>query len=124
MERLNEISARVIRAGIEVHRALGCGLLESAYHRCLESELRFDGLKVKSEVELPVVYRDVRLEKGYRIDLLVEDSVIIEIKSIAEINTKHRMQLLTYLRLADKRLGLLMNFGKPLLRDGIVRLIN
>ena len=124
MDRINEISSEIIKAGIEVHRALGCGLLESAYQKCLASELRLNGLRVESEVELPVVYRDMRLEKAYRVDLLVERTVIVEIKSVAEVSTKHRMQLLTYLRLANKKLGLLINFGRPLLRDGIVRVIN
>ena len=124
MKRINEISSKIIRASIEVHKNLGCGLLESAYHKCLEYELKSNGFKVESELELPVYYKNIKLGKAYRIDLLVEESVIVEVKSIAETNTKQRMQLLTYLRLANKKLGLLINFGKPMLKEGIVRIIN
>lgn len=124
LEKINEVSFRVIGACVEVHKSLGCGLLESAYRKCLESEFRSSGLEFKSELEVPVVYKGVRVDKAYRLDFLIEDLVILEIKSVHELCTKHKMQLLTYLRLANKKLGLLVNFGKPMLKQGIVRVIN
>jgi GxxExxY protein len=120
----NEISNKVIGAAIEVHKILGPGLLESAYEVCLERELNIQGLSVQRQLALPLVYKDVKCDIGYRIDLLVEDKVIIEIKSIEAINPIHIAQVLTYLRLSNRKLGLLINFNVPLLKDGIKRLVN
>ena len=120
----NEISGQIVDAAIKVHTALGPGLLESAYQGCLAYELRKRGLKVEVQLGLPVVYDDVNIEVGYRIDLLVEDRVIVELKSVDKIAPIHQAQLLTYLRLSDKRLGLLINFNVLHLKDGIKRMVN
>ena len=120
----NEISGQIVDAAIRVHSALGPGLLESAYQACLAFELTSRGLHVETEVGLPVVYRDVRLEVGYRIDLLVESTVIVEIKAVETLLPIHEAQLLSYLKLADKRLGLLINFNVQRLKDGIKRMAN
>ena len=120
----NEISKKIIGAAIEVHKALGPGLLESAYETCLERELTERGLSVERQAELPVVYKDVRCDVGYRIDLLVEGKVIVEIKSVEALNEIHIAQVLTYLKLSECRLGLLINFNVKLLRNGIKRLVN
>jgi GxxExxY protein len=112
----------IIGAAIEVHRALGPGLLESAYEACLIYELRLRRLKVESQKPLPVFYKDVMLECGYRLDLLVEDQVIIEIKSVHTIAPIHEAQLLSYLKLSDCKKGLLINFNVKLLKDGIRRM--
>ncbi len=109
---------------MEVHSALGPGLLESAYEACLIFELRRLGLKAEAQVELPVLYRGVKLNLGYRIDLLVEDAVIVELKSVDTIAPIHQAQLLSYLRLSGKNVGLLINFNVPHLKDGIKRLVN
>jgi GxxExxY protein len=122
--RLNEISGIVVDAAITVHRALGPGLLESAYEACLLYELRKRGLQVEVQVALPVVYESVRLEIGYRIDLLVENAVVIELKACEAIAPVHRVQLLSYLKLSNKPLGLLLNFHVALMKDGIVRMKN
>ena len=119
----NEISGQIVDAAIKVHTALGPGLLESAYQGCLAYELRKRGLKVEVQLGLPVVYDDVNIEVGYRIDLLVEDRVIVELKSVDKIAPIHQAQLLTYLRLSDKRLGLLINFNVLHLKDGIKRMV-
>jgi GxxExxY protein len=121
---LNRISGAIIDAAISVHSALGPGLLESAYEACLLYELRKRGLSVEAQVPLPVVYESVRLEIGYRIDLLVEDVVVVELKACESIVPVHRIQLLSYLKLSKKPLGLLLNFHVPLMRDGIVRMKN
>jgi GxxExxY protein len=121
--RLNEISGAVVDAAIAVHRALGPGLLESAYEACLY-ELRKRGLQVEAQVALPVVYEAVRLEIGYRIDLLVENAVVVELKACEAIAPVHRVQLLSYLKLSDKPLGLLLNFHVALMKDGIMRMKN
>jgi len=123
-ERLNWITENIIRSAIEVHRALGPGLLESAYEACLAFELSQRGLKVEQHKPLPVVYRDVKLECGYRIDLLVEDSVIVEIKAVDALISIHQAQLLSYLRLSGCKVGLLINFNVKILKDGLRRVVN
>ena len=114
----------VVDSAIRVHRVLGPGLLESAYQACLIAELEDRGLHVESQIVLPIVYRSVILESGYRIDLLVQDEVIVELKSVATLLPVHESQLLSYLRLSGRRLGLLINFNVPLLKDGIKRIAN
>ena len=123
-DELNSISGMVVDSAIQVHRALGPGLLESAYQACLRAELEDRGLHVESQVVLPIVYRSVILEPGYRIDLLIQDEVIVELKSVAALLPVHESQLLSYLRLSGRRLGLLINFNVPLLKDGIKRIAN
>lgn len=120
----DHISNRVICAAIEVHRNLGPGLLESAYEACLCHELECLGLEFQRQMPLPVKYKDVELDCGYRLDLVVEDKVIVELKSVTKLEAIHDAQLLTYLKLTNFRLGLLLNFNVPLLRDGIKRLVN
>jgi GxxExxY protein len=122
---LNQVSSRIIKAGINVHKALGPGLLESVYQSAMTVELEYMGLAAQSEVALPVFYRGQKIhDEGFRLDLLVEETVIVELKSVAKLKNIHKKQLLTYLRLAKKPLGLLMNFNEVLLKDGIVRVIN
>ncbi|HZS48690.1 MAG TPA: GxxExxY protein [Blastocatellia bacterium] len=121
---INDITGSVVDAAIKVHSALGPGLLESTYEVCLKHELIKRGLKCMSQVAMPVVYDGVEIETGYRIDLLVEDTVIVELKSIEKIMSIHEAQLLTYLKLSRKRVGLLINFNVRFLKDGIKRLIN
>lgn len=123
-ERINKISGDIVDSAIAVHATLGPGLLESTYRACLAYELRKRGWAILEEVGLPVVYDAVRLEIGYRIDILVENLVILEIKSIDALAPIHRAQLLSYLKLSDKPLGLLLNFNVPLVKDGIVRMRN
>jgi len=120
----NELSKEIIGAAIEVHKILGPGLLESAYETALERELQLRGLSVKRQISLPVIYKEVDCEVGYRIDLLVENRVIIEIKSVDSLSDIHLAQILTYLRLSDLRLGLLINFNVTLLKNGIRRVVN
>ncbi|MEI8164818.1 MAG: GxxExxY protein [Chloroflexales bacterium] len=121
---LNQISGQIVDAAMKVHTALGPGLLESAYEACLRYELSSRGLTVRSQVPLPVVYRDVELEVGYRLDLLVEDAVIVELKAVAQIHPIHEAQLLSYLKLSGCKLGLLINFHVLHLKDGIKRMVN
>jgi len=123
-DRLDEISHRIIGAAIEVHRHLGPGLLESAYQSCLAFELKQLGLKVEEQKPLPVVYKQVKLGCGYRLDMVVEDEIIVEIKAIEKLLPIHDAQLLSYLRLAKKRVGLLMNFHVPVLKNGLKRIVN
>jgi len=123
-DRLDQISRRIIGAAIEVHRHLGPGLLESAYQSCLAFELKQLGLKVDEQKPLPVVYKQVKLDCGYRLDLVVEDEIIVEIKAIEKLLPIHEAQLLSYLRLAKKRVGLLMNFHVPVLKNGLKRIVN
>ncbi len=120
----NEISSKIIGAAIEVHKQLGPGLLESTYEICLAFELRELGLEVSQQVALPVVYKDVKLDAGYRIDLIVENKVIVEIKSVESLADIHTAQLLTYLKLKDLKLGLLINFNSVKAIDGVKRIIN
>lgn len=122
---LNEVSSRVIGAAIDVHKQLGPGLLESVYQKCMEIELKERGLKVEIEVPIHVTYKRHEIsDDAFRIDLLVEDSVVVELKSVEEIKPVHKKQLLTYLRLTGKQLGLLINFNEALLKDGIIRIAN
>jgi len=120
----NELSKKIIGCAIEVHKQLGPGLLESAYQECLSYELKLLGLKVQKEKPMPIVYKEVKLDHGYRIDLLVEDKVVIEIKTVEVFNDVHTAQVLTYLRLGNYKLGLLLNFHTTILKNGIKRLIN
>jgi len=122
---LNSISAMIISAAISVHRELGPGLLESVYEDCMIEELRNLGARVQGEVPVPVFYKGQKIrDEGFRIDLLVEDLVIVELKSVEGVHPVHKKHLLTYLRLANKELGLLINFGEALLKKGIYRIIN
>ena len=123
-ERLNAITETVIGAAIEVHKALGPGLLESAYEACLAYELVQRGLKVEQQKPLPVIYREVRLDCAYRLDLLVEGAVIVELKAVDRLAPVHLAQLLSYLKLADLRVGLLINFHERMLKEGIRRVAN
>jgi GxxExxY protein len=119
----NQITEKIIGCALEVHKNLGPGLLESAYEECLYYELNNLGLEVKRQLALPLVYKDVKLDAGYRIDLLVENKVIVEIKSVEAIAEIHKAQLMTYMKLANIKIGLLMNFNVSRLKDGIVRWI-
>ena len=118
-----ELTAEIIGAAIEVHRVLGPGLLESAYEACLCRELRLRNIAFTCQTPLPVAYKDIMLDCGYRIDVEIEGKVIVELKSVEELTGLHRAQLLTYMRLSGKRVGLLLNFNVPVLKDGIVRLV-
>jgi GxxExxY protein len=120
----NAVAKQVVDAAYRVHSVLGPGLLESVYQAVMASELQKRGLSVAQQQVIPVVYDDTRFEMGFRADLVVQNSVIVELKSIAEITALHKKQLLTYLRLADKRLGLLINFNVALIKDGITRIVN
>jgi GxxExxY protein len=120
----NEISEKIIGCAIEVHKSLGPGLLESAYLECLFYELQSIGLKVEKQRALPLVYKEIELDAGYRLDLIVEDKVIIEIKSVEALNDVHVAQVLTYLKLSGCKVGLLMNFNVLRLVEGLKRLVN
>ena len=120
----NELSKFVFEAGLKVHRALGAGLLESAYQECLYYELQKLGLMVEKQKALPLVYEEVKLDAGYRIDLLVENKLVVEIKSVEALNDLHLAQILTYLKLSNCKLGLLMNFNTVLFKNGVKRVIN
>lgn len=120
----NSITERIIKCAIEVHRELGPGLVESVYEACLKRLLIREGLKVRSQVMVPIYFQGEMLEKSFKIDLLVEDAVVVELKSIERLHPIHEAQLVTYLKLANKKLGLLINFNVALLKDGIRRRIN
>ena len=121
---VNHLTNQIIGAAIRVHREFGPGLLESTYAACLNMELRARKLRVESQVALPVVYHGLRLDVGYRIDMLVEDRVVVEIKAVESLAPIHRAQVLTYLKLRQCPVGLLLNFNVPVLKDGIVRIVN
>jgi GxxExxY protein len=122
---LNQLSSKIIRAAMNVHSELRPGLMENVYNACMQIELCNLGIEVKSEVSLPVIYQGQKVsEEGFRMDLLVEDKIIVELKSVETVQSVHKKQLLTYLRLANKPLGLLINFNKPLLKGGITRIVN
>jgi len=123
-ERLNKITERIIGAAMQVHRTLGPGLLESAYEACLSYELRKGGLDVEQQKPVPLVYEEVKLECGYRMDLLVERSVVVEVKFVEALVPVHAAQTLSYLRLSGCKLALLINFNVTVLKDGIRRFIN
>ena len=120
----NEIAKIVFDAGLKVHRNLGPGLLESIYQECLFFELNRSGLKVEKQKALPLIYEDVKLEIGYRIDLMVENKLIVEIKSVEALNDLHLAQILTYLKLTNCKLGLLINFNTVLFKNGFKRVAN
>jgi GxxExxY protein len=123
-DELNEISGRIIEFAIKVHSTLGPGMLEGAYEICLMHELIQNGLQARSQVTLPIIYDGIKLDAGYRIDLLVENSIIVELKAIERLHPVHEAQLLSYLRMSDLSLGLLINFNVKLLRDGLRRVVN
>ena len=120
----NEIAKIIVDCAYHVHRKLGPGLLESVYEVILAHELKKRGLKVERQVPVAIVFEGIKFDEGFRADIIVEDKVIVELKSIEKVMPVHKKQLLTYLRLADKRLGLLINFGSELIRDGISRVVN
>jgi GxxExxY protein len=119
----NELTHQIIGAAIEVHRTLGPGLLESAYEECLAQELLLRGLRIERQKPIPVIYKDAKLECGYRIDLVVEGRVVVELKSVEALAPIHEAIMLTYLRVSGCKLGLLINFNVELLKDGIRRFI-
>ena len=121
---LNEISAQVVDAAIRVHSVLGPGLLENAYEACLAHELQKRGLSVERQLGLPVVYEGVRIDLGYRLDLLVEQRVIVELKAVDTLTRLHQAQLLSYLKLSGKKVGLLINFNVLRLKNGLKRMVN
>ena len=120
---INKITEAIIGASIEVHKSLGPGLLESAYEKCLAHELKLRNLVVERQIPVPVIYKDLHLEYGYRIDLLVENTVIVEIKSVDVLHPVHEAQILTYMKFAVKKIGLLINFNVKLLKQGLKRYI-
>ena len=122
--RINSITEKIIGCAMDVHRGLGPGLLESAYEECLCYELSQAKLKFLRQVELPIAYKGVNLDCGYRMDVVVEDEVIIEIKAVERIHSIHEAQMLSYLKLHDKKVGLLLNFHVPVLKSGIKRVVN
>jgi GxxExxY protein len=123
-DRLDTISRRIIGAAIEVHKHLGPGLLESAYESCLAFELNERGLAIERQKPLPVKYKNVQLDCGYKLDLVVEDAIIVELKAIDQLLPIHDAQLLSYLRIAGKSVGLLMNFHVRVLKNGLKRIVN
>ncbi len=123
-QSLNELSYLVIRCALKVHTELGPGLLESAYEACLAHELRKNRLKVETQVALPVIYDGIKIDLGYRLDLVVEDQLVIELKAIENVLPVHKAQLLSYLRLSKRKLGLLIDFHVTHLREGISRVVN
>lgn len=120
----NEIAKEIVDAAYKIHKTLGPGLLESAYEAVLAYELKKRGLQVLCQQDVPLVYEEVKLDVGYRADMIVENKVIVELKSIEKTVPVHKKQLITYIKLADKRLGLLINFGEALIKNGITRVVN
>jgi GxxExxY protein len=123
MENINDLTYKIIGCAFKVHSVLGPGLLESTYEHCLSQEMFLKGLSFERQVGLPVIYENSKLDAGYRIDLMVEKKVILELKSVDQIAPIHKAQLLTYLKLSGKRIGLLINFNVVDLKEGIVRMI-
>ena len=121
---INQLSSKIIGAAIEVHKALGPGLLESAYEKCLCHELKLRGLSFDNQKALPLVFKGEELDCGYRLDIVVDNAIILEVKSCEKIEPIHKAQLLTYLKLSDLNLGLLLNFNVPIMREGITRIVN
>ncbi|MEJ2697355.1 MAG: GxxExxY protein [Candidatus Sulfobium sp.] len=121
---LNELSSSIIGAAIEVHKFVGPGLLESAYEECLCHELTRRKIAFERQKALPIVYKDCRLDCGYRVDVVVNNAVIVELKACEQVEPIHKAQLLTYLRLSGIALGLLLNFNMPVMKDGIIRIVN
>lgn len=120
----DDIGSHVVDVAVQIHREVGPGLLESVYEVILAHELRCRGLQVERQIPVPVTYRGLKFDEGFRVDLIVESKVIVELKCVQGLNNAHRKQLLTYLRLADKRLGYILNFGETLMRRGITRAVN
>lgn len=121
---MNELTEKIIGAAIEVHRELGPGLLESTYEACLAHELNLQGIKAVRQKKQPIKYKGLEIDEAYRIDIIVEDKIILELKVVDELNNIHLAQLLTYLKLSGCSLGYLMNFNVPLMKDGIRRVVN
>lgn len=119
-----ELSKKIIGGAIEVHKAMGPGLLESIYKTCLAYELKNMGLTVETEVPLPVRYKDLVLDSAYRMDMIIEDEIVLELKAVEQMLPLYSAQLLSYLKLGDKRLGLLLNFNVPVMKQGIKRVVN
>ena len=122
--QINKLSGTIISAAIKVHKELGPGLLESVYQKCLVYELEKSGLNIQTEIPMAFKYKDRFFHNGFRVDILVEEKIIVELKSVEQILPVHKKQLLTYLKLADKPLGLLTNFNQALIKDGITRIAN
>ena len=120
----NEIAREIVDAAFHIHKALGPGLLETVYEVVLARELDKRGLRVVRQRPVPIVFGDLKFDEGFRADLIVEEKVIVELKSVEQVAPVHKKQLLTYLRLADMRLGLLINFGSAVIKDGISRIVN
>ena len=120
----NAIAAAIVDACFKIHSSIGPGLLESVYEKVLERELQSRGLAVERQSSIPIVYEGMHFDEGFRADLIIEHKVIVELKSVEKVAPVHKKQLLTYLRLADKKLGLLVNFGESLIKDGITRVVN
>ena len=121
---IDTITEQIIKCAMSVHSKLGPGLLEGAYEVCLLHEIEKTGIEVRSQVHMPVTYDDINIDIGYRVDLLVEDKVIVELKSVETITNLHKAQLLSYLKLGDKKVGLLINFNVEHLKQGITRMVN
>ena len=121
---LNKFSSKIIGAAIEVHKTLGPGLLESSYEECLCYELGLRGILFERQKSLPIVYKDKHLESGYRIDVVVENSILLELKAVEKIEPIHKAQILTYLKLSNIQLGLLLNFNVPVMKEGLIRVVN
>jgi GxxExxY protein len=121
---LESLSYKIIGLAIEVHRQLGPGLLESAYQQCLYYEIKKAGLKVEKEITLPIIYKEIKIDQGYRIDLLIEDKLVVELKTVESYTSVHFAQILTYLKLGNYPLGLLINYNSKILRNNIKRFIN
>jgi GxxExxY protein len=121
---IEEIAKKIVDAAIKVHTALGPGLLESAYQKCVGYELKRDGLKVECEVVLPITYENIKIDAGYRIDMIVEGSVIVENKTVEKLMPIHEAQLLTYLKMKNYKLGFLLNWNVPRMKNGIKRMVN
>jgi len=123
-EKLNKVTEAIISVAVDVHRALGPGLLESAYEACMVYDLAKAGLKVEQQKPLPIVYRGIKLECAYRLDLMIDNEVIVEIKSVEKLLPIHQAQLLSYLKLSECKVGLLINFNVKMLKNGIKRVVN
>lgn len=121
---INQLSSKIIGAAIKVHKALGPGLLESAYEECLSHEITIQGFSIERQKPLPIRYRGIKLDCGYRLDVVVENAIILELKACEKIEPIHKAQLLTYLKLSGLHLGLILNFNVPVMRDGTVRIVN
>jgi len=121
---INKLTTKIIGAAIEVHKSLGPGLLESAYEECLSHELSIQSFSFERQKPLPVIYKGIKLDCGYRLDLVIQNAIILELKSCERVEPIHKAQLLTYLKLSGLSLGLILNFNVPLMRNGIVRVVN